>query len=129
MHQQLQRLSSDTDLTLRDSKRWRFWHVYECLVTVRNILSRHVRHILAASSKLFSLSSIQPHTHTVRLFQSLSFKYSHTSVSPGPRLSDTGPHKFIIHYVLLLARLQLKKKKTLSKHRTADVCSSLGHEA
>lgn len=125
MLQQLQRSSSDTALTLRDKKKQQFWHVYDCPVTERNIL---VWHNLAASSKLFSLSSSQPHTHTVSLFLSLSFTYSHISVSPGPRLSERGRHNFIIHCILPLARFQLKKK-TLSKHRTADVCFSLGHEA
>lgn len=82
---------------------------------------------LAASSKLFSLSSSQPHTHTVCLFLSISFTYPHISVSPAHRLSERGSLNFIIHCILPLARLQLKKN--LSKHRTADVCCSLGHEA
>ncbi len=103
-----------TALTPRDRKRKQFWHVYDCPVTGRNILSRHLWHNLAASSKLFSLSSSQPHTHTVCLFLSLSFTYPHISVSPIPGLSERGPYNFIIHCILPLARLQLKKTTSVN---------------
>lgn len=80
---------------LKDRKSQQLWHVYNCPVTVENIFKQACA--THSGSVFKTLLSVIQHTHTACLFLSLSFTCSHISVSLGPRLTERGPHNFIIH--------------------------------